>query len=135
MKTGDDTRRKILERRAAFVAAALSSVCATGCQEKPLACLTPVANEYHDARMTPAVDARAPDASPGMVPPEVCLSVALPPDAGPGPCLKMLPPPRDAGATPCLEVMPSPDAAATTAKPPAPKPDPMVCLYLVAPDD
>lgn len=129
MKTGDDSRRKILERRAAFVAAALSSVCATGCQEKPLVCLAPVANEYRDAGAPPAVDAPTADGSLGTLPPEICLSVSAPADAEPEPCLKMAPPRPDAGPTPWHNPVPLGSGAAIR-----PKKTVKPCLSVV-PDD
>lgn len=110
----EESRRKILERRAAFVAAALATVGAASCERNPLVCLSPVPNEdLRDSGATtspdtapPEVDAR-PDVAPMGVP---CLSVAMPRDAGvpdtkpppkppkpppPQPCLKMPPPGED----------------------------------------
>ena len=82
-----------------FIAAALAST-ASGCEDKPLVCLAPVANEFRDATAAP------PDAGTGPAetePPMPCLSIAIPTDAGPRPrpCLKVAMP-RDAGPEPCL---------------------------------
>ena len=81
-----------------FIAAALAAT-ASGCEDKPLVCLAPVANEFRDAAATP------PDAGAASTetepPPMPCLSVVMPTDAGPRPrpCLKVAMP-RDGG--PCL---------------------------------
>jgi hypothetical protein len=109
MADSSDSRRRILERRAAFVAAAIASMGAAGCQ--PQVCLSPVADEKTskpaapDAAPPPAVEAgpepclsEAP--MPCLSPPPVIVDAGPPPkpmpDAGakPHPCLKM-PPPHD----------------------------------------
>lgn len=104
-----DSRRRILERRAAFVAAALSTVAPVGCEKQPPATAT---REERDARHADAgpADTGAGNTGASTVigpepclspPPAPCLSVAKtvdagPPDAprppGPMPCLKMPPP-------------------------------------------
>ncbi len=81
-------RDKILERRAVFIAAALAAT-ASGCEDKPLVCLSAVADEYRDATTTaPDAGGTPPDAA--AEPPMPCLSIAMPTDAGhPRPCLKV----------------------------------------------
>jgi hypothetical protein len=108
---GDDARRRILERRAAFVAAALSTVAADGCS-KPRVCLDvpneivaddavakpppPAAPTYEDSSTVKAEEDAGTDASTDTGAPKPfsapCLSVAHPRDAGaPKPCLKVDP--------------------------------------------
>lgn len=108
----DDARRQILQRRARFVAAAVTSLgIATSCGEKPKPqpCLSQTA--------TPTSDAGPPPAEDTGTAPTVCLSVA-PQEAGPEadivsepspkPCLSQPPPQQDAGPKPqpCLKVAP-----------------------------
>lgn len=118
MKKDDEARRKILARRASFVAATLAGV--TACHDEPkratepttpleipsmdaappMPCLSPVALPPVDAGAEPETPT-FPDASA----PVPCLSVSLPRDAGPPPvppqpCLSPMPP------QPCLKVKP-----------------------------
>lgn len=103
-----DARRKILERRAAFVAAALASMGAVSCQ--PQVCLSAVADDA-SPRPTP------PDTSSPPVPEEVgpaaCLSEAPMPCLSPPPMIVDAAPPRkpDAGPKPqpCLKMAPAGD--------------------------
>jgi hypothetical protein len=131
-KKEDENRKKILARRATFVAAALAGV-STACGKEPAPppqpclsvvpsfdagpepCLSPVPPESPDETGTPA-DAGAPDA-----PPAPCLRVVAPPqeqsaDAGPKP------PPR-----PCLKIVPPQPTDG------GPKPPPLPCLTPVRP--
>lgn len=96
----DDAKKKILARRASFIAAALASV---ACQKEPA--------ERPEPCLAVPIGYQPPDASPEPPPPQpqVCLTpmVATPVDAGPPavepepqPCLKVAPPPRDAGRSP-----------------------------------
>lgn len=129
----DDVRKKILERRTKFVAAALASVAATAsCEHKPPIsaepCLSAPPMEVDASPPGPDAagpDAAGPDATAHEPAPAVCLSPMPPPkppldDAGVGPkpapvpCLSQqppLPPPPDAGPKPqpCLKVAPKHD--------------------------
>lgn len=107
MSGSDEARRKILARRATFVAAALAGM-STACgkeptknpepclsvpiQHPPEPCLSPVAQPPPDAG--PDAGEKVEDAGAFQVPPLPCLSViAAPEDAGtPKPCLKIAPP-------------------------------------------
>ncbi|MGZ3423031.1 MAG: hypothetical protein ACXWUG_11640 [Polyangiales bacterium] len=94
----DDARRRILERRAAFVAAALSACAAESCSN-PRVCLdVPAEIQADDAVAKPAPPAASSavpsvkveeDAGQPKPIPAPCLSPARPRDAGPAPCLKM----------------------------------------------
>ncbi len=96
-----DARRRILQRRARFVAAALSAT-TLGC-ERPTPCLqvTAVEHENKDTGTTGAETSA--DASVLEASPHPCLSEPAP-DAGthsaPAPCL--IPPTSDAAPLPCL---------------------------------
>jgi hypothetical protein len=85
----DDAKRKILARRARFVAAAIAGAGISISCGKSQPCLS----------VTHIPD---PDAAPA---PQPCLSEPEPPapsstqQAAPMPCLEVAPPPRDAGAT------------------------------------
>ncbi len=104
----------ILERRRAFIAAAVASIGAvSGCEEKPRVCLAAVSDE---TRAKPTPTPPEPADAGVLTPPMVCLSEpAHRPDAGPRPvpCLSIAAP-SDAGpkppATPrpkaCLTVLP-----------------------------
>jgi hypothetical protein len=108
----DDARRRILERRAAFIAAAIASLATTSCEEtQPKVCLSALPDEKAKSVPTGTVDASSadPDAELGPAP---CLSEVPYPkatadagarDARPRPCLKMALP-RDAGPMVCLEI-------------------------------
>lgn len=106
----DEARRRILERRAKFVAAALGAVAAAANCAKPEPCLSAVANEKTPPKPAPE-DASVPDVKDN-VHPAACLSEAPhpAPDAPPPmPCLKIAMP-RDAGIAkpvPCLEIDPT----------------------------
>ena len=122
---GDDPRKRILERRARFVAAAIASAGLAGC-ERPQSCLqviTPVPEAMDAGKATndaSEVDT-APDAT-AATPPQPCLDVA------PMPCLSpMPPPPPDAGAT-----KDTGSKAGGTSKPDA-GPPPMPCLKVAPP--
>lgn len=116
----DESRKKILARRASFVAAALASVaCGKEPQEQPQPCLSVPINYRPDAEAEP----------------QPCLSVTQepPPDAGgppPLPCLSPPIAPQDASTPPqpCLSIRVIPDAGAP--KPPPPQP----CLSPKRPD-
>ncbi len=99
-----DARRRILERRARFVAAAISGV-SLGC-DRPLACLDvePVKHEMKDATAAPPASASASSPMPCLVPPKA-------EDAKPIPCLGPPRPKVDGGAAPmpCLRVAPKVD--------------------------
>lgn len=100
----DRTRLTILERRRAFVAAALASIGAvSGCDDRPKVCLSAVPLESAPRPPPEAVDAQVvappPDVGPQAIP---CLSVAMPRDAGPGPTPSGKPKPR-----PCLSMLPN----------------------------
>lgn len=104
-----DTRRRILERRARFVAAALSAT-TLGC-ERPTPCLQ-VTAVGHERKDTGAADARVDDASVPEASPHPCLSEVPDPSfatdaAPPVPCL--VPPAPDAAPVPGLGPKP-PDA-------------------------
>ncbi|MBL8717337.1 MAG: hypothetical protein JNL79_15225 [Myxococcales bacterium] len=106
-----DARRRILQRRARFVAAALSAT-SLGC-ERPTPCLQVTAVE-HENRDTGLVDSAVSDASVPEAAPHPCLSEVPDPsftDAAPVPCL--VPPPHDAAPVPCLgpKLPGAPDAA------------------------
>jgi serine/threonine-protein kinase len=84
----DDARKKILARRAKFVAAAVAGIAvACGKEPAPQPCLS----------ATPVDDASVPP-QPCLSPPQPCLSVYYPPEdaAPPRPCLKPMAP-SDAG--------------------------------------
>jgi hypothetical protein len=111
---GDDARARILERRAAFVAAAISAVAADGCS-KPRVCLDVTKEEIvaDDAVAKPAP-------SPSQATTTGLPEVTDQPDAGapevhaiPVACLSYKPPPKrvDAGPppAPCLKVAPPDD--------------------------
>jgi hypothetical protein len=93
---GGETRARILERRAAFIAAALSACAADGCS-KPRADI--VADDAAAKppppapSPSPALSATAAEEEDAGTHPRVCLSIRRPPrhDAGPGPCLKVAP--------------------------------------------
>ena len=96
--TDDDSKRRILARRAQFVAAAVASLGAASACDRcgdsppPLSCLS-VSVVVPDAGATITDDAAAP---------RPCLEIMDPPlDAGrPHPCLSVImPTARDAGAT------------------------------------
>lgn len=100
----DDARRRILERRAAFVAACASL--AVGACDKPQPCLSVTALPTGETKKQPDAGATG-DAT--VVGPAVCLSESphpcldiVPEDARPHPCLSK-PRPKDASPTPCLE--------------------------------
>lgn len=110
----DRTRLAILERRRAFVAAALASIGAvSGCDDRPKVCLSAVPLESAPKQPPQPPDAGAlaapepclsepahpPDAGPIPI---ACLSVAMPRDAGPGPTPSGKPKPR-----PCLSMLPN----------------------------
>lgn len=87
----DDARKRILERRARFVAAAIATL-GTSCS-RPQPCLSAVPIQEHDAS-TPTKPVESPDAGA----PVPCLEIQ--PQEGPLPavCLSPLPPPKtDAG--------------------------------------
>lgn len=95
-----DARRKILERRAAFVAAAIGAIAAGADCTKPQPCLSAVPEEKYkpDAGATPDASAASGDDAE-LAQPTPCLSEAPapPPDAPkPMPCLKIAPP-KDSG--------------------------------------
>lgn len=103
----DEARKKILARRAAFVAAALATV-ACGKEITPQPCLSPPPLPPREGDAGQVEETLDPDAGP-VVPPQPCLSVRMPdpPDAGPQPCLKIRAPVPDAGPIlpppqPCL---------------------------------
>jgi hypothetical protein len=84
----DETRRRILERRARFVAAALGASVSASCDRvNPMVCLEPPPISADDAgTKTPASATGTTSASaPSAPPPE--------PDAMPLECLKIAPPP------------------------------------------
>ena len=116
----DRTRRTILERRAAFLAAAVASIgAASACDElsKARACLSATADPSARPLAPPADAAPAAppdDGPPDEGPPMPCLSIAVPADAAPIACLGPMPL-HDAGSGP-------------------PKPKPKACLS-VLPDD
>lgn len=100
----DDARSKILARRARFVAAALAGV-STACTsdpkkpvpEAPMVDVTPEAGEVRP-QASPVPPPDPPDAAAEPAPPQPCLTVVAPPDAGkphpvPRPCLKPVPRP------------------------------------------
>jgi hypothetical protein len=95
---GDDARRRILERRAKFVAAALGAAAvASNCKAEP--CLSAVPTESAKPKPAPEDASVAPADTGPLEQPMPCLSEAPmpPPDAPkPMPCLKIAPP-RDAG--------------------------------------
>lgn len=100
---GEETRRRILERRAAFVAAC-ASLAVSAC-DKSEPCLSAVPT--NEIKKLPDAGAAPDDAS--VVGPAVCLSespqpclVPPPADAHPRACLSK-PRPKDAGPAPCLE--------------------------------
>ncbi|MBK7397173.1 MAG: hypothetical protein IPJ34_12945 [Myxococcales bacterium] len=104
-----DARRRILQRRARFVAAALSAT-SIGC-ERPAPCLQVTAVE-HESKDTGATDTGVSDTSVPEAAPHPCLSEVLDPSfatdaASPVPCL--VPPAPDAAPVPCLGPKP-PDA-------------------------
>lgn len=95
-------RRVILERRAAFIAAAVASIgAASGCDDRPRVCLSAAPEDA--AKLVPGTALPPPPADAAPRPcltesPEPCLSIALPHDAGPRPiaCLSVARP-RDGG--------------------------------------
>ena len=108
-KQDDEARKKILARRATFVAAALAGV-GTACGKEPTPppqpCLTPVQTVDDAAAPEPCLSPppRPDEADAGK--PEPCLRVPVPADDGteapPPP-----PPRRDAGKPqPCLKIAP-----------------------------
>lgn len=110
----DDARRRILERRAAFVAAALASLGA-GCDH-------PQPTAVRDPAQHPLEADGGAASTEDAAPPMPCLEVSEPPDADAGP------PPM-----PCLSpVYVPPDAGGTVATPPPP---PMPCLSIARPPD
>jgi hypothetical protein len=103
----DDAKKKILARRARFIAAAVAGISISCGKDRPEPCLSVTHVPDPDAASTPqpclevtaSDDGGAPQPclSP---PPQPCLSVYNPPpDAGPPPrpCLKPMTPPSDAG--------------------------------------
>lgn len=90
----DEARKKILERRATFVAAAIASIAAS-CEHKP-----PISAE-------PCLSVQPYEAGP---PEDTGTEPTAPPDAEPIPCLSPALPPEDAGPPPkpmpCLKVAP-----------------------------
>lgn len=117
----DEARKKILARRAAFVAAALATV-ACGKENVPQPCLSPPPLPPGDGGAPTEQPLVTPDAQPPVEPPppQPCLSpmphpprdtdggVQLPP---PRPCLSIkMPDPPDAGPPPrpCLKIAPKP---------------------------
>jgi len=90
----DDAKKKILARRAKFIAAAVAGISISCGKDRPEPCLsvTHIPDAASDDGGTPQ-----PCLSP---PPQPCLSVYNPPpDAGPPPrpCLEPMPPRGDAG--------------------------------------
>ncbi len=111
----DDARKAILSRRARFVAAALTAVGTSamdGCKPQPCLEPTPVDAEMRAAPAdagTAPVDKKSDAAEETMAPPEPCLKIAMPQDAGPPPmpCLSVaLPPDGGPVPMPCLSPMP-----------------------------
>jgi len=105
----DRARRAILERRAAFIAAAVASLGAglsSACDNRARACLSAVPDESAkhvtapDAAIAPPAEEIGPQPclSESPIP---CLSPPMPSDAGPAPipCLSIAMP-RDAGPRP-----------------------------------
>lgn len=98
-----DAKRKILERRAAFVAAAIASVGAVAC-EGPKVCLSAAPEEPKK----PLPEPKDTGVEPEEIGPAACLSEA------PMPCLSPPPLPVDAGKAPhdagkprpCLKMAP-----------------------------
>jgi hypothetical protein len=87
----DDARKRILERRARFVAAAIATL-GSSCS-RPQPCLSAVPLQEHDAA-TPTKAAESPDAGA----PVPCLEIEPPPSAAPAICLSPMPPRKtDAG--------------------------------------
>lgn len=115
----DEARKKILARRAAFVAAALATV-ACGKENVPQPCLSPPPLPPGDGGAPTEQPLGTPDAEPPVEPPPMpCLS-PMPPrpdeDGGlrpsPRPCLSIkAPDPLPDGGTPprpCLKIAPKP---------------------------
>ena len=97
----DDARKKILERRAAFVAAAIASIAATSsCEPKPAISPEPCLSVMPDE----TGPREAEDAAVEVV------EVGPTPEPHPAVCLSPMPPPADAGPKPipqpCLSVVP-----------------------------
>lgn len=93
----DDARKRILERRARFVAAAVASLAVGGC-ERPQPCLSAVPLETRDsgtADTSAAGSATVQQEEADTGAPMPCLS---PPPmmttATPAPCLSPMPPPK-----------------------------------------
>ncbi len=117
----DEARKRILARRATFVAAALAGV-TTACGKEPAPaqpCLMPplvVVDASPEPCLSPSEPELPPDAA--LPPPQPCLTPVRPPevtaDAGgsaPMPCLSVRAPTPDAGKPkppprPCLKVAP-----------------------------
>ena len=135
---GDEARKRILARRASFVAAALAGV-STACGKEPSPPPQPCLSQVK------AVD----DAAA----PQPCLEVPPPPvatDGGsPEPCLRIIPPPAETGdggrpmpmpcLTPVRPQMQDGDAGKPPPVPPvpqpclSPKPTPKPCLKVAPP--
>ena len=106
----DDSRRRILERRATFVAAAIGATLASAGCDRPQTCLAAVADEKVP-KPTPG-DASVPGPTDvgGTEPPLPCLEIAEPPDAPKSVACLSVHIPRDAGkpsGKPCLSVDPT----------------------------
>lgn len=132
----DDAKRRILARRAQFVAAAVVGLVAceaSAPSQPPVVCLSISVPPPEDGGPQPTIvdagvaaepDASAATAPDADAPPQPCLSP-------PAPCLSVLPPqPLDAGPPPrvCLSKMPSPPP------PTVPPPPPRACLDVRGPD-
>lgn len=127
-------RRRILARRAHFVAAAIVTVDCTP-RESQVPIEIVVGNGDASVPLADASD-------PNVIPPQVCLSPVQPPvdDAGPPPlpCLSPVATPQDAGPPPqpCLKPMPPPQDAGPppqpclSPKPPPKPPKPTICLSM-----
>ncbi|MGZ3423258.1 MAG: hypothetical protein ACXWUG_10730 [Polyangiales bacterium] len=93
----DETRRRILERRARFVAAALASTSAACDRVNPMVCLEPPPITADDATAKPSSTASASATTSASTPssadamPLECLKIAPPPTTHP-------PPPPSGGA-------------------------------------
>ncbi|MBX3207048.1 MAG: hypothetical protein KF764_18520 [Labilithrix sp.] len=122
-RDGDEARKRILARRATFVAAALAGV-STACGKEPATQPQPCLSQpfvVDDAGPLPCLSPPPrPESLPddGTLPPQVCLS-PMPPThetdgPPPMPCLSVQEPPADAGKPkppprPCLKVAPPRD--------------------------
>jgi hypothetical protein len=119
-KDDDKNRKAILERRARFMAAALTATSGCDLFEKPQPCLSVVEVRPPDAG-TPGDEAppdRPPDIAPRpcleppSLPPQPCLSPRMPDDDGtigqPQACLKIAAPSRRPCLTAAIEPAPEP---------------------------